>query len=215
MGGIPVGLASVIVPCFDQLAFARQCVTALVRYTRPPWELNVVDNSSTDGTAIYLFTTSAAGPSLPWGSTRNRCSMRTTRGSRPSGACPRRMPRRLRASCEAPTARARGVSLLKAETAKFFAHAHLACVGDDAPSPGRRSPVAEKQTGVVNQRPEKGPLRTTPIRLPIQPLPVRLSRSRRMLQALSALCRPTTLSLLVHLLKLGNSRPRVRVPLSP
>ena len=39
----------------------------------------------------------------------------------------------------------------------FFAHAHLTCVGDDAPSPGRRSPVAEKQTGVVNQRPKNDP----------------------------------------------------------
>ncbi len=54
MSGIPVGLASVIVPCFNQLEFTRQCVTALVRYTRPPWELIVVDDGSTDGTASYL-----------------------------------------------------------------------------------------------------------------------------------------------------------------
>ena len=49
MSGIPVGLASVIVPCFNQLEFTWQCVTALVRYTRPPWELIVVDDGSTDG----------------------------------------------------------------------------------------------------------------------------------------------------------------------
>ena len=30
MSGIPVGLASVIVPCFNQLEFTRRCVTALV-----------------------------------------------------------------------------------------------------------------------------------------------------------------------------------------
>lgn len=47
-------LASVIVPCFDQLAFTRQCVASLARHTRPPWELIVVDNGSTDGTASYL-----------------------------------------------------------------------------------------------------------------------------------------------------------------
>ena len=48
------GLASVIVPCWNQLAFTRQCLTALVRCTRPPWELIVVNNGSTDDTAVYL-----------------------------------------------------------------------------------------------------------------------------------------------------------------
>ncbi len=57
-----MGLASVIVPCFNQLEFTRQCVTALVRYTRPPWELIVVDNGSTDGTAIYLAGVQDASP---------------------------------------------------------------------------------------------------------------------------------------------------------
>ena len=62
MNGISVGLASVIVPCFNQLEFTRQCVTALVRYTRLPWELIVVDNGSTDGTAIYLAGVQDASP---------------------------------------------------------------------------------------------------------------------------------------------------------
>jgi glycosyltransferase involved in cell wall biosynthesis len=48
------GFASVIVPCWNQLEFTRQCITALVRHTRRPWELIVVANGSSDGTAIYL-----------------------------------------------------------------------------------------------------------------------------------------------------------------
>jgi GT2 family glycosyltransferase len=47
-------LASVIIPCFDQLHFTRLCLAALVRHTRAPWELIVVDNGSTDSTAAYL-----------------------------------------------------------------------------------------------------------------------------------------------------------------
>ena len=52
-GGVP-GLASIIVPCFNQLEFTRHCLQALIRHTRQPWELIVVDNGSTDGTAAYL-----------------------------------------------------------------------------------------------------------------------------------------------------------------
>jgi glycosyltransferase involved in cell wall biosynthesis len=48
------GLTSVIVPCWNQLEFTQQCMRALVRHTRRPWELIVIDNGSTDGTAIYL-----------------------------------------------------------------------------------------------------------------------------------------------------------------
>ncbi len=47
-------LASIIIPCWNQLEFTRLCIPALVRHTRPPWELIVVDNGSTDGTAAYL-----------------------------------------------------------------------------------------------------------------------------------------------------------------
>ena len=52
-GGMP-GLASVVVPCFNQLAFTRQCLAALARHTRGPWELVAVDDGSSDGTAAYL-----------------------------------------------------------------------------------------------------------------------------------------------------------------
>ena len=48
------GLASIIIPCWSQLEFTRQCISALRHYTRPPWELIVIDNGSTDGTAAYL-----------------------------------------------------------------------------------------------------------------------------------------------------------------
>jgi GT2 family glycosyltransferase len=47
-------LASIIVPCFDQLAFTAGCVAALHRQSNHPWELIAVDNGSTDGTADYL-----------------------------------------------------------------------------------------------------------------------------------------------------------------
>ena len=48
------GLASIIVPCWNQLEFTRQCIAALKSHTRPPWELIVIDNGSTDHTDIYL-----------------------------------------------------------------------------------------------------------------------------------------------------------------
>ena len=48
------GLTSIIVPCWNQLAFTKQCIVALKEHTRPAWELIVIDNGSTDGTAIYL-----------------------------------------------------------------------------------------------------------------------------------------------------------------
>lgn len=53
-GDTPAALASVVVPCFNQLEFTRHCVAALARHTRPPWGLVAVDNGSTDGTAAYL-----------------------------------------------------------------------------------------------------------------------------------------------------------------
>jgi glycosyltransferase involved in cell wall biosynthesis len=48
------GLTSIIVPCWNQLEFTRQCIVALKNHTRPPWELIVIDNGSTDGTGAYL-----------------------------------------------------------------------------------------------------------------------------------------------------------------
>ena len=48
------GLTSIIIPCWNQLEFTRKCIAALFRHTGPNWELIVVDNGSTDGTADYL-----------------------------------------------------------------------------------------------------------------------------------------------------------------
>ncbi len=48
------GASSIIVPCWNQVAFTRQCISALLRHTRAPWELIVIDNGSADGTAAYL-----------------------------------------------------------------------------------------------------------------------------------------------------------------
>jgi glycosyltransferase involved in cell wall biosynthesis len=48
------GLASVIIPCWNQLEFSRHCIAALMGQTRRPWELVVINNGSTDGTADYL-----------------------------------------------------------------------------------------------------------------------------------------------------------------
>ena len=48
------GLSSIIVPCWNQLEFTQQCLAALKEHTRPSWELIVIDNGSTDGTALYL-----------------------------------------------------------------------------------------------------------------------------------------------------------------
>src|SRR5271156_2262708 len=47
-------LASIIVPCWNQVEFTQQCLSALRRHTREPWELIVIDNGSTDTTATYL-----------------------------------------------------------------------------------------------------------------------------------------------------------------
>jgi GT2 family glycosyltransferase/tetratricopeptide (TPR) repeat protein len=47
-------LASIIVLCHNQVAFTRLCLESVLRHTRPPYELVVVDNGSSDGTPAYL-----------------------------------------------------------------------------------------------------------------------------------------------------------------
>ncbi len=56
------GLASIIIPCWNQLEFTRLCVRAVMRHTRSPWELIVVNNGSTDGTGDYLAGLQDASP---------------------------------------------------------------------------------------------------------------------------------------------------------
>jgi hypothetical protein len=43
-----------IVLCCNQVEYTRQCLESVLRHTRPPYELLLVDNGSTDGTAEYL-----------------------------------------------------------------------------------------------------------------------------------------------------------------
>jgi GT2 family glycosyltransferase len=47
-------LTSIIIPCWNQVGFTQQCLASLKQHTRPAWELIVIDNGSTDGTAAYL-----------------------------------------------------------------------------------------------------------------------------------------------------------------
>jgi glycosyltransferase involved in cell wall biosynthesis len=48
------GLASIVIPVWNQLEFTRQCISALRRHTRRAFELVVIDNGSSDGTGDYL-----------------------------------------------------------------------------------------------------------------------------------------------------------------
>ena len=47
-------LASLIIPCCNQLEYTRQCLESVLRHTRQPYELVLVDNGSSDGTLAYL-----------------------------------------------------------------------------------------------------------------------------------------------------------------
>jgi GT2 family glycosyltransferase/SAM-dependent methyltransferase len=58
-------LVSVVVVCFNNLEFTRRCVEALRRHTPPgAYELILVDNASTDGTADYLATLAGEVPNV-------------------------------------------------------------------------------------------------------------------------------------------------------
>ncbi len=52
----PVGdeLASLLILCCNELDFTRQCLESVLLHTRPPYELILVDNGSTDSTPAYL-----------------------------------------------------------------------------------------------------------------------------------------------------------------
>src|SRR5262249_10445401 len=54
-------LASILVLCCNQLEYTRLCLESVLRHTRPPYELVLVDNGSTDGTPNY-FRAIAARP---------------------------------------------------------------------------------------------------------------------------------------------------------
>jgi GT2 family glycosyltransferase/tetratricopeptide (TPR) repeat protein len=52
----PVGdePASIIILCCNEVEYTRQCLESVLRHTRRPYELVLVDNGSTDGTPAYL-----------------------------------------------------------------------------------------------------------------------------------------------------------------
>src|SRR5581483_8040473 len=56
-------LASVMILCCNQLPYTRQCLQSVLAHTRAPYELILVDNGSSDGTAAYLAEVEArSGP---------------------------------------------------------------------------------------------------------------------------------------------------------
>ena len=48
------GLAPLVILCCGQLPYTRLCLESVLRHTRAPFELILVDNGSTDGTPAYL-----------------------------------------------------------------------------------------------------------------------------------------------------------------
>ncbi len=48
------GLASIIILCCNELEYTRLCLESVLARTRPPYELVLVDNGSTDGTPEFL-----------------------------------------------------------------------------------------------------------------------------------------------------------------
>jgi GT2 family glycosyltransferase/Flp pilus assembly protein TadD len=52
----PVGdeLASILILCCNELDYTRRCLQSVLRHTRQPYELVLVNNGSTDGTAEFL-----------------------------------------------------------------------------------------------------------------------------------------------------------------
>ena len=80
------GLASVIIPCWNQLEFTRQCIAALMRHTRAAWELILIDNGSTDGTKDYLAGVRMRRPSRSRSSRTPRTEVSRPRSTRACSA---------------------------------------------------------------------------------------------------------------------------------
>jgi GT2 family glycosyltransferase/tetratricopeptide (TPR) repeat protein/SAM-dependent methyltransferase len=47
-------LASVVILCCNEVEYTRQCLESVLRHTRAPYELVLVDNGSSDGTPAFL-----------------------------------------------------------------------------------------------------------------------------------------------------------------
>lgn len=52
--GVPFEGTSIIIPTFNKAELLEQCVDSIETHTSLPYEIIVVDNASTDGTAAYL-----------------------------------------------------------------------------------------------------------------------------------------------------------------
>jgi len=61
--GRPAKLTSIIIPCFNQIAYTKLCLQSIEKYTTVPYELILIDNGSTDGTQAFLeeYSRSRAG----------------------------------------------------------------------------------------------------------------------------------------------------------
>jgi GT2 family glycosyltransferase len=59
---VGTGLVSVLVPCAGGLEYTKLCVPAVLRHSRPLFELIFLDVASLDGTADYLAGVAAAAP---------------------------------------------------------------------------------------------------------------------------------------------------------
>jgi glycosyltransferase involved in cell wall biosynthesis len=55
-------LASIIIPCWNEIEFTRHCLRGVFRQTRRAFELVVIDNGSNDGTGTYLAGVQDAAP---------------------------------------------------------------------------------------------------------------------------------------------------------
>lgn len=47
-------LTSIIIPCYNQLSYTKECVESIYQYTNAPFELILINNGSTDETAFYF-----------------------------------------------------------------------------------------------------------------------------------------------------------------
>lgn len=63
---------SIILPCFNQWALTRQCLQSLFKYTRPPYQLILIDNGSTDQTGAGLKEIKRNHPEINMLIVRNR-----------------------------------------------------------------------------------------------------------------------------------------------
>jgi len=52
--GAKTALVSIIIPCFGQLEYTRLCLPRVLRYSRAPFEVILIDAGALDGTSEYL-----------------------------------------------------------------------------------------------------------------------------------------------------------------